>query len=257
MQQSYLLKNRRFIYTRSAGDSSELRAMLAEHGGNLIDLPTIVVAKKKLDSLSKTTLEQIQLFDWIILTSSNAVKYLFEHITELNPNFKFSDKIKFAVVGAQTGKALENYGYNYHYINSGITGVEFANELNQIIVSNQKALYPTGILTGKNMENVLQNRITRINIYETIMPASIDNTIIKQIIDDNYDMLIFTSPSGFENLSQLVSSYIDITKIRAICIGTTTQQAMQIKGVQPLAVATTADSIGIAESIIEYYKSNN
>jgi len=249
-----LLKGKQFIYTRSEGDSSELRNMLAEYGGELIDFPTIEVAKRELLDTESNIIDEADSFDWIILTSSNAVKYLFEYWKEINKDISLFNKVKFAVVGAQTGETLRNYGFEYFYINKGITGVEFANELSQIISSSQKALYPTGTLTGGNMENTLGERITRVNVYETTLPKVIDKNILQQITDYNYDMLIFTSPSGFDNLIELISSEVDIEKIPATCIGTTTKKAMLLKGVKPLAVAASADSFGIAQSIINYYK---
>ncbi|MBN1112692.1 MAG: uroporphyrinogen-III synthase [Bacteroidales bacterium] len=251
-----LLKGKQFIYTRSEGDSSELRNMLAEYGGELIDFPTIEVTKRELLDAEKRIIEEADSFDWIILTSSNAVKYLFEYWAEFNKEISLFNNVKFAVVGAQTGETLKKYGFAYNYINKGITGVEFANELTQIISSSQKALYPTGTLTGSNMESTLGERITRVNIYKTTLPKVVDKNILQQIIDFNYDMLIFTSPSGFDNLVELISSEVDIKLIPATCIGTTTKNAMLLKGVNPLAVATSADSFGIAQSIINYYKTD-
>jgi len=250
-----LLKDRYFIYTKSDGNSSVLNNIISENGGQLVNFPMIEIKFRQIDEEEKRLLHSVYQYNWIILTSSNAIKYLFQHLECYGIDKSVLDKTKFAVVGQQTGKTLASYGYKYNYINSGQTGEQFAKELDELFDDSIKALYPTGNLTRYNMERVLGDRVKRINVYNTLMPDIIDKDILGNIRSSKYDMLIFTSPSGFNNLIMLLNGSINLSDIRSVCIGTTTQQAMQKHGVEPLAVAKTANARGIGQAILSYYES--
>jgi uroporphyrinogen-III synthase len=250
-----LLKDRYFIYTKSEGDSSVLNNIISENGGLLAHLPMIEIRFRQIDEEEQRLLHAVCQYNWIILTSSNAIKYLFQQLDYYGIDKSVLDNTKFAVVGQQTGKTLASYGYKYSYINSGQTGEQFAKELDELFDDNIKALYPTGNLTRYNMEKVLGDRVKRINVYNTLMPDIIDNDILTNIRSNKYDMLIFTSPSGFNNLITLLNGSTSLSDIRSVCIGTTTQQAMQKQGVEPLAVAKTANAKGIGQAILNYYES--
>jgi uroporphyrinogen-III synthase len=93
---------------------------------------------------------------------------------------------------------------------------------------------------------------TRIDIYRAEMPGNIDKNITKQIENEKYDMLIFTSPSGIENFLKIFFG-LSVQNIRLACIGETTANAARKKGMFPLVVAQNSSSAGIVESILNYY----
>jgi uroporphyrinogen-III synthase len=77
---------------------------------------------------------------------------------------------------------------------------------------------------------------------------------VKQLIlSDQYEMLLFTSPSGIRNFLKLAGE-IQPEKIRIACIGETTANAAIENNISPLAVAEKSTVTGLFDSVLNYYK---
>jgi len=81
-----------------------------------------------------------------------------------------------------------------------------------------------------------------------------DYEALKLIQDDKYEMIIFTSVSGFCNFCLLARDRINLSYIRIACIGTTTAEAVTESGIRPLVTATEMNSEGIAKALIDHYR---
>ena len=108
--------------------------------------------------------------------------------------------------------------------------------------------------------SVIEDRIskkaicTRVLFYETVIPVTIKEDALQLVLNDQYDMIILTSPSGCSNLLQLVSGKMDTTKLRLVCIGQTTSAEVIRSGIEPLITAGMANSQGISSAIINYFQ---
>ena len=90
--------------------------------------------------------------------------------------------------------------------------------------------------------------------YETVIPATVNESALLSILSNDYDMIILTSPSGCSNLLQLVSEKMDVSTLRLVCIGQTTAAEVIRSGIEPLITAGTANSQGISSAIINYFQ---
>jgi uroporphyrinogen-III synthase len=121
----------------------------------------------------------------------------------------------------------------------------------------QNILLPIGNLADNSIQNRLSpaNEVTRINIYHTTKPANAKQKIMDQVANDNYDLIVFTSPSTFNNFCYFYGT-TNLTKLKIASIGTTTTSAIQAMGVAPLITAEKSNAAGLYQAIIEYYKKN-
>lgn len=255
------LQNKLFISTRPAGASDELRHLLNEAGASLLEFPLIEIKPAPLSSHEKQLISRLEQFQWMILTSPNGVRHFFELLQEVTGTQKLSESLQIAVIGEKTEKTLEKYGYSAAFINPGSTAEDFAEPFARHIAgekSKPKIVLPLGNLARTVIQDQLQKLADcmRINVYKTEIPESVDRNIAKQIENENYDMLIFTSPSGIQNFLQLFPK-LKNKNIHMACIGETTARAAREKGFQPLAVAQNSSAAGLVESIVNYYISKN
>lgn len=251
-----LLKDKVFISTRPSGKSDELRQLLQHQGAKLIEMPMIEIQPTEISSHEKQMLLAIKDYQWIVFTSANGISHFFRNVKKLTGNINIGSA-KIAVIGKRTANELEGYGYTAAYINPGKTSDDFGMGLLGIFGhSYPSVLLPVGNLAGNTIEECLMSKanIHRINVYKTIVPENIESEAIKRIIGDTYEMIIFTSPSGFINFCQLVKEKLNINALRAACIGTTTAEAMEEKGIRPMLIANTMSSAGIVKKIVDYYK---
>ena len=251
------LKGKVFVSTRPAGRSEKLKELIAAQGGTVLEMPMIAIRKTQLSADQKEAFIHLDRFDWIVFTSSNSVQHFFARLGEQTGGFLLPAQIRVAVIGKPTASALEAYGCSADYISKDGTGEGFAEELREAFSGKgYHVLFPAGNLARGIIADSLQETagVTRVNVYQTLIPRDIDRDVLKRVIEGRYDMIVFTSKSGVDNFCRVVDGKVDLLTLRIACIGRTTAGAVMQSGIQPLVVATKMDSEGIAEAIMDYYR---
>ncbi len=252
-----LLHGKTFISTRPAGKSEELGKCLKVHGAALIEMPMIEIHPALITEQEEELLKHTGEFDWIVFTSANGITHFFEHLKHITGSYSLSENTKIAVIGKKTGSGLNTFGVQAQYINKGSTSDDFSTELRELFKKGTtKVLLPVGNLAGENIELKLKNiaNVARVNVYKTEMPQTINLEALKWIADNNYEMIIFTSPSGFINFQLTAGDSINLKTLRIACIGSTTAEAIKETGCSPLVVSNSMNSQGIVDAILVHYK---
>lgn len=251
-----LLENKVFISTRPDGQSAELESLLSEESATLISMPTIEIRPLLLDEFSWLQLRNLDSFNWIVFTSPNGLKFFFARLFDLQNNYRLPEHLKIAVVGKKTASHLECYGTSAEFINLGNTAEDFSSDFINRVGLGERVLFPIGNLARSVIEDKISIKAicTRVLLYETVMPSEINNEVLPLILNDQYDMIILTSPSGYSNLLQLVSGKMDTSTLRLVCIGQTTAAEVIRSGIEPIITAGMANSQGISSAIINYFQ---
>ncbi|MEX0983287.1 MAG: uroporphyrinogen-III synthase [Bacteroidales bacterium] len=252
-----LLKNKLFISTRPQGQSDELGRHFEAAGAKMVEWPLIKIQPSHLNSKEKELFNQLENIQWLIFTSPNGVVYFFKNLHTVTGSKHLPDSLQIAVIGEKTEKTLKKLGHSASFVNPGITGKDFTTAFIQKNASDKfkpNILLALGNLAGTGTNDRLSGhaRCYRINVYETVAPASIDESVLQMIISNQYDMLIITSPSGIQNFLEHMNN-IPREHIRIACIGESTSRAVGEAGIIPLVYAREASSKGIVDSIIRFY----
>jgi uroporphyrinogen-III synthase len=248
------LQNKVFISTRPKGKSKDLKRWFTEEGATLLEFPMIEIQPVPLSAKMKDILNELAQFDWLVFTSPNGIHCFFEQLKNVRGDYSLPERIKIATVGKKTAAKLASYGHSAYFINHGQTGDEFSEELYQQVTDGQQVLLPVGNLARHLIEEKLSGKanVTRLEIYHTVMPEVINSDILRSIEADDYELMIFTSPSGIDNFMQL----IEIPKasaLRIACIGFTTAKAAETHGIKPVVVASMSNSEGLMTAIAGHY----
>lgn len=251
-----LLENKIFISTRPAGQSAELETLLTEESATLLSMPTINVRPLPLDEFAWTQMKNIDSFNWIVFTSPNGLRYFFARLFDLQNHYSLPEHLKIAVVGKKTAASLECYGTSASFINLGSTAEDFAADFINRVSQGERVLFPIGNLARSVIEDKISKKAdsTRLLFYETVLPETINEEAFQLILNDQYDMIVLTSPSCCNNLLRLISGKTDPTKLRLVCIGQTTSAEVIRNGMEPLITAGTANSQGIYTAILNYFQ---
>ena len=164
--------------------------------------------------------------------------------------------LKLAVIGYKTGLELEYYGYAPTFISEENTAEEFMNRFDaKYKPENQNILLSLGNLADNTLQNnlSLKNTVHRINVYQTVKPAQADTEIIDLIKNNQYDLIVFTSPSTFNNFCTFYDSSL-LEKLKMASIGSVTTKAIQKAGLEPLFTAKKSNAEGIRDAITEFYQ---
>jgi len=250
------LKDKVIISTRVIESGDSLSDSLRMKGAEVISLPMIEIVPSQLENTEKEILNNLSDFDWIFFTSKNGVVNFFKQLSDLKGSTALSANLKIAAIGSKTASELEYYGYAPAFLSQGNTSEDLLAEFYKVVnPKNQKILLSLGNLADKSLENRLsnENTVNRINVYQTEKPKNADFSIIKRIEDNNYDLIIFTSPSTFQNFI-LFYEKENIKFLKTASIGTTTSKAIELSGFKPLITAKKSSAEGLIEAITEYYK---
>jgi len=248
------LQHKVFISTRPKGKSDVLKQWFAEEGATLLEFPMIEIQPVPLNEKTENTLNDLNRFDWLVFTSPNGIHRFFEQLKTVQGNFLLPEKIKIATVGVKTAAKLSPYGHSANFINHGQTGDEFSEELYEQIAKGEQVLFPVGNLARHLIEEKLSGKanVTRLEIYHTVMPEVINGDILRRIEADDYELMIFTSPSGIDNFMQLIEPN-EASALRIACIGFTTAKAAEKQGIKPVVVASMSNSEGLMAAIADHY----
>ena len=250
------LKDKRIISTRPVDSTDGFPELIKKAGGKVISLPMIQVELARLSDEEKNKLGTLEQFNWIVFTSKNGVATFFKQLIEVNGNTSLPTSVKIAVVGKKTAAELDYYGYAPELSGKKNTSEDLIRELiDKFDPQAQSFLLALGNLADDSIEKLLSvtNKVSRINVYNTIRPQKADNSILDAVANRNYDLLVFTSPSTFQNFCHFYGTE-KIRDLKIASIGATTTKAIQETGATPLLTAKESNAEGLYRAIIEYYQ---
>ena len=241
------------ITTGSTESSISLVTNLSLKGARVYTMPMIDVVSTEITNEIQQTISSIATYQWIIFTSKFGVTKFFDLLNAVTKSHILPSHIQIACVGKKTAEMLENYGHSATYICSKNNGKDFAHELIEILPKTEiSILFPTGDLTQNMIELTVPTNITihKIIVYNTTPPKSVNSNISDRILKNQYDFIIFTSPSGVTNFVDIFRTHIDIRDLKGISIGPTTSQRLLSFGITNILQAQEFNSDGIIETIM-------
>ncbi len=250
---TYLLKGKRFITTRPTGKSKQLKELLEKEGAQLLELP-MIETKPIFSEVTLQAIQHLENFDWLLLTSANAVKYLTEAGASI-PNFQEKLKrIQVAAIGAKTAEVIHSFGYTVDFVASKANSIDFVEEFKSIkAVANSNILWPTSNLSRNTIATELQDiaNIEKVTLYDTIQSENRDKEIVDVIQNNAYELVYFFSPSAFESFYR---QYKPGKNIRVASIGPVTSDFIRQKGLEPAFEASIQTEEGLFEATLNYLR---
>ncbi len=246
----------KLVISTQMADQFQKFAKLFGEDFKLLNIPMIQIEDVLPDLELLDEIKKVNEFDWILFTSMRGVQGFFKLLDEADLHQKDIKKPKFSCIGKATNLELNKFGFNSAYINPGNTSKEFSQHFIQdIIKSTDKVLLPLGEKADTYLTESLQKvcTATRINVYKTIDIEQIDSDILNIIHEDKYGVLVFTSPSAFDNFIALTGYPPETKNLQIATIGRRTSEAVENKGFKVKVEAKYSNMEGLALSIQEYF----
>ncbi len=232
--------------------------MLKELIGNKIELINIPMIKIEPVELTEELSEALKLsygYNWIIFTSMKGVQHFFSLYEEAGEDKNMLKSVKFACIGESTSNELKKYGFKAAYINQGKTSKDFAEHLIiEVLSPTDTVLFPLGNLAKTYLPERVANHCTAsvMVVYNTTGLKSVNWETLKILDKEDYDLLVFTSPSAFENYVGITGSHPAINNLKIASIGETTNEAIEEEGFKPLLTASKPKLETLAKEILEF-----
>jgi uroporphyrinogen III methyltransferase / synthase len=255
------LQGKRIVITRAADQRESLVAGLRASGAIVVLMPLVAFAAPDDVQRLDDTVANLGGFDWIFLTSQNALRALQDSSARLL--VPLGDAIKhsaIAAVGPATAEAARQAGLSVTYVAGQHDGVSLAREL-AAEVKGKKVLLPRSDRANPDLVMVLGELgavVTEVVAYKTLRTDGVMDRWQEVVTRTPPDAVLFFSPSAVHHLKELLGGqhFAELsTKVVYAAIGTVTERAIRAAGVERILKAADTTVSSIVEALTEHFAS--
>lgn len=250
------LAGKTVVVTRAKHQTSRLSAELESLGARVIELPTIAIVPPDSYEPLDAALTKLPHYQWLIVTSANAVHVLRERMELLGLTAGSFAGIRCAAIGASTAQALRDLG-----LPVDVTPKEYVGEA-LIAALREHAFHARILLARAAVARDLVPEALRqlgatveiVDAYKTVAPPGSAASLKKVLTSSELpDAVTFTSSSTAANFFQLLRD-AELARlpenIRAISIGPVTSATLRELGWKPAAEADPHDVPGLVQAVV-------
>lgn len=255
------LKHKTIVITRAHEHSGESAKLFTSLGAKVIIFPVIKIIPpdswKEFDDIVLNAKPP----DYIIFTSTNAVKMFCERLSELKKELNYSDSI-IAAVGKKTAAKCESRGIPVHVIPDGFSAGGLIETLSRYELKDKVIFIPRSAIGRDELPVELEKTgavVKAASAYNVVQPnADEAASYIEELQENKIDLFVFTSPSTFENFISIVAiddipDYFRETDVAAI--GSTTRAAIEERGVKVSVQPEEFTMEGLLMAVLKFYQS--
>ncbi|HVO84742.1 MAG TPA: uroporphyrinogen-III C-methyltransferase [Syntrophobacteria bacterium] len=224
------------LVTRAREQASDFRALLEERGARCLEFPTIeVVPPPSWEPLDRA-LKNIGRYQWVIFTSVNGVRFLFQRLQALGEDVRALRGIRLGAIGPKTAAALEERGLRLDLVPSEYRAEAVIEALGEAEIRGRRFLLPR----AAKAREVLPERLVEmggevevVTAYETVRPSEKAEEVRRLLREGAIHCVTFTSSSTVENFIAMVGD--DrlpslLAKAVVACIGPITAETARQHG---------------------------
>lgn len=201
------LAGKTVLVTRAEGQAETLRDLLQAQGARVLEMPTLVIQPPASWDPLDQAIQHLHQFDWLILTSANAVTAFFGRLHHHGQDSRALQDLKVAVVGAKTAAVLGQYGIRPDLVPPTFVA-EALLEVWPQPVAGQRILFPrvqTGgrevLVQGLRQQGAV---VEEVAAYESACPAAADPQILAALESRQVDLLSFASSKTVQHFVHLL-----------------------------------------------------
>ena len=234
------------LVTRPKELVSRTADKLREKGAEVLELPAIRTVPMEDQSRLYEAMDHLENYQWLVFTSPTGVRVFFEELVRHGKDIRAMGKIRLAVIGEGTKKALKERGLLADFVPSVYDGDTLGKELSEILSGGEKILIPRAEKGNEKLTEFLAQagaEVEDIPTYQTLYEKS-------QLIDEKKEFetgqiscAVFTSASTVKGFVEGTKG-LDYSKVKAACIGRQTKAAAESFGMKAyMSEKATIDSL--------------
>jgi uroporphyrinogen III methyltransferase/synthase len=253
------LAGKRIVITRSAAQSEVLARELSARGAIPVMLPLVSFAEPEDFAPLDAAIAEIERFDWMIVTSAQAVRALVKRSAELNRGLiQSGNKLRIAAVGPVSAEAARQSGFPVEYVAETHTGAALAEELGSRL-RGAKVFLPRSNRANPDLPPALKRHgaeVREVVAYRTLRPTDVGQRDLKQITEGAADAVLFFSPSAVQHFAELFGG----EQLRALqdklaitAVGPVTANALRQVGAQRIVMAADTTAGAVVTALEEHF----
>lgn len=250
------LAGKRILVTRARSQAGRLSEELRKLGAEPMEIPAIEIVPPESFEALDAVLGNLARFDWLIVTSTNAVRAIQERCEKLGVAAEKFSHLKVAAIGATTARALEEAG-----LSVAVTPKEYVGESLVEALANRadgaRVLIVRAAVARDVIPDALAGRGARVEVveaYRTVVPAESVARLAKVFAGEPPVAATFTSSSTVTNFFHLLRAAGFAKQpdgMLAVSIGPITSGTLREHGWEPVAEADPHDVAGLVAATVK------
>jgi uroporphyrinogen-III synthase len=249
------LHGKRVVITRAKEQSEDLFQRLLALDAVPICAPLIQFAAADESGPLDVALRNLDRFDWLFLTSQNALRFVLERAKVLGISLtQQATAIRVATVAPVTAAAAEKAGLHVSYVSLKHQGIGLAEELGPQL-KGRRVLLPRSDKAGRELPDALRKvgaEVDDLIAYRTIETQTDDNKLPDIVRQGEMDAIVFYSPSAVHHFLDIFRrGHTEMAKQKTlfVAIGPVTAAVLRESGVERIAQAADTATGAVLEAL--------
>jgi uroporphyrinogen III methyltransferase/synthase len=252
------LFGRRIVVTRPRSQAAGFIDALTDAGADVIPCPTIEIVPPESWAPLDAAIAQLEMYDWLVLTSVNGVAALFDRLRALRRDVRLLHGAKVAAVGSETAAAIEAHGMLVDLTPAEFRAEAVADAMLAAGVRGARVLLPRAAAARDVLPASLRAAgalVDEVASYRTVSPRTDVGELRDLLADGAVDLVTFTSSSTVQNFLALfgegATGLLQRTQIG--CIGPITAETVRAAGLAVAVQPATYTIAAFTDAILAHF----
>jgi uroporphyrinogen-III synthase len=251
------LAGRRVLVTRALHQAGKLSEGLRALGAIAVEVPVLEIRPAEDLASLDAALKQLNSYDWLILTSANAVQALADRAAEIGVKLFNSNNLKVAAVGESTAEAARRAGFRVPYVppsyvaeslSDGLAGRVAGERILLARAAGARDVIPDALRAAGATVEVVE-------AYQNWMPERAPDQL-RIALASGIDGATFTSSSSVTHLrdaARAAGLEWPFAGVAAASIGPITSRTLRESGWEPAVEANPSDIPGLVRAVAQLF----
>ncbi len=215
------LCGRKIIVTRAAEQAGEFSEKLAKLGASVLECPTIRLVEPESWQLLDLAIRDLAGYDWLILTSVNAVRFFFQRLETLGLDARALAGCKVCAVGPKTAEAFASYGVRADLVPADYKAEGVVDEFSRLDLQDKKILFPRADKAREIIPKELKRMGAHVDspvAYRNIFPDRLPPEALFVLEKRSVDCITFTSSSTVQNLAAMLGEDLLVNLLKGVTV---------------------------------------
>jgi uroporphyrinogen-III synthase/uroporphyrinogen III methyltransferase/synthase len=249
------------LVTRALHQAGKLSEGLRALGAEPVEVPVLDIRPPESFAALDATLRQLDQYDWLVLTSANAVRALSDRAAFLDVATLQPVGLQVAAIGEATASAAHQAGLQVAFVPEAYLAESLVAGLLkslQIPASSQRILLARAAVARDVIPDALRAAgalVDVVDAYRNVLPEGAPERL-RTALADGIDAATFTSSSSATHLAEAARAAgvaWPFAGVPAVSIGPITSQTLRESGWTPAAEAEKSDISGLIEAVLRVF----